>query len=105
MKPVRQKPAKCVSSPLRNFAKMQECTMRGPHCNGDPETVVLCHSRMAGFNGTACKPLDFLGYHGCSECHRTEDEMSGWDVFRAVAETQTRVLDAGLIIVKGVDVR
>ena len=95
------KSGRCVSKPLRDFAKGQDCAMRGPYCNNNPETVVLCHTRMAGFNGINCKPLDFLGYHGCFECHRHELEMGYDDIYRAVAETQTRVFQAGLITVKG----
>jgi hypothetical protein len=95
------KSKKCVSKVLRNFAKGQDCTMRSDYCNLDPETVVLCHARMAGFNGTAMKPPDFLGYHGCSSCHANEHKVDPYDIHRAVAETQVRLLDAGLIVVKG----
>jgi hypothetical protein len=95
------KPDTCVSKPLRDFARGQDCSMRGPYCNNNPETVVLCHTRMAGFNGINCKPLDFLGYHGCSDCHAHELEMGYDDIYRAVAETLSRAFQAGLITVKG----
>lgn len=80
-----------VSETLRKFARGQECTMRMPWCNRDPETTVLCHVRAFGIAGTAEKPHDFFAWHGCSECHRREKD-AGWDdVLRAMIVTQGRV--------------
>ena len=100
-KPVAQKPTKCVSNVVRRFADGQTCTLGMPWCNNDPATTVLCHSRMVGFNGTAQKPPDYMGYHGCSECHRRENEASPEDIFRATMRTIGRLYDAGIITVKG----
>ncbi|WP_163010062.1 DUF1364 domain-containing protein, partial [Pseudomonas viridiflava] len=38
-------------------------------CNGNPETTVLAHYRLAGTNGMGCKPNDFQGAWACSACH------------------------------------
>lgn len=38
-------------------------------CNGNSETVVLAHYRMAGLNGTGIKPDDIFGAWCCSSCH------------------------------------
>ena len=91
-------PEKIVSKALRDFARGQSCTLRMPWCNGDPETTVLCHCRMKG-TGMATKPHDIWGYHGCSECHRREQEAGYDDLLRAIFETQCRALAAGLIVV------
>ena len=49
-------------------------------CNGNSETVVLAHYRMAGLNGTGIKPDDIFGAWCCSSCH---DECDG----------RTRIMD------------
>lgn len=94
------KPATCVSNALRNLAKGQDCTLRMPWCNHNNETVVLCHVRTKGLNGMACKPPDFIAYHGCSECHRREQDAGHDDIARAVFETLIRAYEAGIISVK-----
>lgn len=54
----------------RKEAKGRECQVRLPGiCNGNPETVVLAHYRMAGLNGTGIKPDDIFGAWCCSACH------------------------------------
>ena len=61
-------------SKLRKAARDRHCTVRVPgHCNGNPETTVLAHYRMAGQNGTGIKPSDFLGAWACSNCHDAID--------------------------------
>jgi hypothetical protein len=45
--------------------------------------------------------------YACSGCHdaldsRTGIEAEGWEVVRALAETQMRLLEKGIISVKGV---
>lgn len=83
------------SQKLRDFAKGQTCTLRMPWCNHDPETVVFCHKREPG-TGIGTKPHDWWGYHGCSECHRREDEAGDDDIRRAIFETLERVYFADL---------
>lgn len=55
---------------FRKEARGRECQIRIPgFCNGNPETVVLTHFRLAGTCGTGIKPPDVQAAWGCSECH------------------------------------
>lgn len=55
---------------LRKAARGRECTVRIPgYCNGNPETSVLAHYRLAGTCGTGCKPDDTQGAIACSARH------------------------------------
>ncbi|CNB81142.1 hypothetical protein B7R70_06795 [Yersinia pseudotuberculosis] len=55
---------------LRKEARGRECQIRIPGvCNGNPETVVLTHYRLAGTCGTGIKPSDEQAAWGCSMCH------------------------------------
>lgn len=61
-------------SKLRELARGQQCQIRIPGvCNGDPETTVLAHYRMAGICGTGQKPPDECGAWACSSCHDVVD--------------------------------
>ncbi|SUH16020.1 putative bacteriophage protein [Salmonella enterica subsp. enterica] len=47
---------------LRKEARGRECQVRiYGVCNGNPETTVLAHYRMAGICGTGMKPDDLIG--------------------------------------------
>lgn len=96
-----QKTGRIESSAIRKSAKGQTCTMRGPWCNDNPETVVFCHApiRRFGLGGMGMKVPDLFGYYGCSDCHAHEADMGWDDVLRAVCETQMRLLSAGLIVI------
>jgi len=68
---------------LRKEARGRECQVGLPGiCNGNSETVVLAHYRMAGLCGTGMKPADLFGAWCCSSCH---DEI----------DRRTRLTDAG----------
>ncbi|EKL8326924.1 DUF1364 domain-containing protein [Escherichia coli] len=55
---------------LRKEARGRECQVRiYGICNGNPETTVLAHYRMAGTCGTAIKPHDMQAAIACSSCH------------------------------------
>ena len=55
---------------LRKEARGRECQVRiYGVCNGNPETTVLAHYRMAGICGTGMKPDDLIGAWACSACH------------------------------------
>ena len=55
---------------LRKQAKGRQCQVRLVGiCNGNAETVVLAHYRMAGLNGMGNKPDDMFGAWACSSCH------------------------------------
>jgi hypothetical protein len=55
---------------LRKAARGRECQIRIPGCcNGNSETSVLAHYRLAGTCGTGYKPDDIQGAIACSSCH------------------------------------
>ena len=55
---------------LRKEARGRECQIRiSGVCNGNNETVVLTHYRLAGTCGTGIKPSDEQAAWGCSACH------------------------------------
>lgn len=57
-------------SKLTKAARGRECQIRIPGvCNGNPETTVLAHYRLAGTCGTGLKPNDEQAAWGCSACH------------------------------------
>lgn len=87
MRKVSKKKAK-EKHPLREFAEGKQCQMRSEWCNGDSETVVLCHSRRRAGAGKGQKPYDFWGYHGCSSCHAHEHLISDSDLYDAIRRTQ-----------------
>lgn len=61
----------------RKLAKGQPCMIRIPGiCNGNPETTVLAHYRLAGYCGTGMKPPDEMGALACSACHDAVDGRS-----------------------------
>jgi len=63
---------------LRKAARGCECQMRIPGgiCNGNPETSVLAHIRLAGTCGTGIKPPDALATIACSACHDEIDRRT-----------------------------
>lgn len=104
--PLGQKTKPCVSTSLRRSARMQPCALRIPGvCNGRLDTTVLCHLRLFNNAGIGQKPHDLHAVYGCAACHRVLDSR-GWmtsgeigfeDILRALMETQSRMLAAGLI--------
>lgn len=77
-----------VSKKLRNFAAGQECQMKSTWCNGNPHTVVLCHSRRRAGSGMAQKTHDFWAYFGCSSCHANEENLEDRELYDAIRRTQ-----------------
>jgi hypothetical protein len=63
------------STPIRQSAKNEECTIRLPMvCNYDPATTVLCHSNeLADGKGMGLKAPDTAAAYGCSACHDVVD--------------------------------
>ena len=96
-----------VSKPLRDSAKGEDCTLRLPGvCNQNPETTVLAHVP-CGQRGMGMKGPDMIAVYACSACHDALDGRSRWgadagDVIRAIAETQMKFLEKGLMTIKGV---
>lgn len=98
-------------TPIRRAARDQDCTLQllGV-CNGDPATVVLCHSNsLADGKGMGLKAPDTAACFGCSSCHDVLDGraprpegMTAADVdshFRfAVERTHAILRQEGLIV-------
>ncbi|MDE9484041.1 DUF1364 domain-containing protein [Xenorhabdus bovienii] len=91
---------------LRKEARGRECQVRIPGiCNGNSETVVLAHYRMAGICGTGMKPPDLFGAWACSACHDEIDRrtrLTGTDYahmahLEGVIRTQSILLSEGKI--------
>lgn len=82
-----------VSTKLRDFAQGKECQLKSEWCNGNPETVVLCHVRRRAGTGTAQKPHDFWGFHGCSACNDQAQEylIEDRELLDAIRRTQYAV--------------
>lgn len=56
---------------LCKAARGRECQVRIPGiCNGNHETTVLAHIRMAGLCGTGIKPPDLIATIACSMSRR-----------------------------------
>ncbi len=71
---------------LRKLARGKQCEVRMPGiCNGNTETVVLAHIRMAGITGAGQKAPDLLGAYCCSACHDEADHRTR-KLGRSVAE-------------------
>jgi hypothetical protein len=65
------------SKKLRDSARDEPCTMNSPMCNGNPETVVWCHSNFHEHGkGVGLKAHDVFGFYGCSGCHQWFDHDS-----------------------------
>lgn len=63
------------SKKIRASAQGQNCTLCIPGvCDGNTETVVLCHLNGADFGkGMGQKAHDIAGFHGCAKCHQYYD--------------------------------
>lgn len=99
---------KIKSQAVRDSARGEDCSLRIPGvCNFDPETTILAHVP-CGMRGTSIKGPDIIGVYACSACHDLLDDrvrgeaINGWDVIRALAETQVKLVQKGLVTVKGV---
>ena len=95
------KPLKIRSKKIRQSARGERCTLRIPGvCNGDPETVVLCHAPSRS-KGLATKSDDTWAAYGCSSCHMHADiyGLDPVDWMRAIHETQSRLYAKELITV------
>jgi hypothetical protein len=80
-------------TPARKAAKGQPCMVRIPGiCNGNPETTVLAHYRLAGYCGGGMKPDDeVFGAWACSACH---DEVDGRTRSHAFTRDELRLMHA-----------
>lgn len=68
---------------LRTYAHGKPCMVRLPGvCNGNPETTVLAHIRLAGLTGVGMKAPDALGAWCCSSCHDAVDRRAHTELDR-----------------------
>lgn len=73
----RRKASRPKMTQGRKDARGKPCMVRIPGiCNGNPETTVLAHYRLAGYCGTGMKPIDALGAWCCSSCHDEADRRT-----------------------------
>ena len=90
---------------LRDSARGEECTLRiYPYCNGNPETVVLCH--LPSGSGMGQKSPDWFAVYGCSSCHDiidgrvykgfTNEEQEMFST-NALFRTWDRMIEKGVI--------
>lgn len=99
------------SKRIRDFARGMPCTVRGPMCNGNPETSVWAHSpfRAAGGGGMAFKVSDVYGCVACLSCHDWLDGRQQYDgpcesktaaYHRAQDRSLQLLIDAGIAVFK-----
>ncbi len=78
---------------LREQARGRDCQIRLPGiCNFRPETVVLCHYRLAGISGMGMKSPDLIAAWGCSACHEYVDTHRDDATARAFLEGVLRTI-------------
>lgn len=94
------------SKKLREFANGRDCSLRLDGCNFDSQTTVLAHLP-CGHKGMGMKGPDTVAVLACSACHDKIDgraigyTLEAPDALRALAETHTQMIDAGLLRVDG----
>ena len=90
------------SKKLRDSARGENCTLRLPGCLFQNETVVLAHAPGTGMKGIGAKVPDIFSMYACHHCHdvidgRQRGEWEYRDIVRAMAETQIRFMEKGLL--------
>lgn len=91
---------------LRSLAQGRDCQVRLVGiCNGNVETTVLCHFRLARVSGFGTKSPDFIGAWACSSCHAWcdshKDCQTQLDFAKAVFRTQARLYEEAEILING----
>jgi len=93
------------SKKIMQFARGQDCLLRLPCCNHNPETTVAAHVSFSG-GGMGSKPSDTEIVFACSDCHtyidnhqETRNDQINLSHEKARGSQQTRqiLLDNGLI--------
>lgn len=90
------------SAKIRNSARGEDCTIRLDGCRNNTETTVACHAQGTGMKGIGMKVPDIFIMYGCNHCHdiidgRKKGEWDYRDIVRAMAETQMKLIDKGLL--------
>ena len=96
------------SKKIRNSARNESCSLRFYQvCNESPDTTIYAHVGLGG--GTGIKCGDNFGVYACSSCHdlidgRIKPKDGNYDfsadVLRALEETQQKLIDKGLLVIK-----
>lgn len=101
-----------MMSKIRKAARGQECQIRMPLCNGNPDTVVACHANKGSVTGKGIgsKCSDLFVAFGCTNCHDlydrrvfdpnlTREEVENY-FYEGMIRTQHILLEMGLIAIK-----
>lgn len=97
-KPLRRQ----VSRAVQHSAHDAPCSLRLEGCLPGNDTVVLAHLRVPGSVGVGRKSHDLTAVYACAHCHdvidrRAAGDFGAGDLLRALIETQTALLEQGLI--------
>ena len=94
-----------MTSKYTRAARDQNCTVRGPTCSHNPETVVFAHLNGGGMG---LKKNDIAGAFACYDCHvfldygYVEHGVKRLDRdylhLRATIETQEKLIKMGVLI-------
>lgn len=102
---------KIVSKHIRESARGEACTLNIARvCNYNNETTVLAHLPDES-NGMGTKADDISACYACGDCHQLIDspgdprltsEDREWYMRRAMVRTWRRLLEKGIVGIKGV---
>lgn len=106
------KPTRIESKDIRQAAQGERCTLQIVGvCNGRTDTTVLAHLPDES-HGISRKSDDLSGAFGCDACHSVIDGRAAWPAGekphrewyfrRAQTRTWRRLLELGVISIKGV---
>jgi L-lactate utilization protein LutB len=99
------------SQKMRDSARNEQCTVNLVGvCNYDPSTTILAHLPDES-NGMGKKADDLSACYACSACHdaidsrikwpESESEHREWYYRRALIRTWRRMVELGIIAIKG----
>lgn len=89
------------SKKIRDSARGEICSLRvSPECRDD-DTVIFAHLN-SNYRGMGLKSPDIFGCYCCFACHQLLDksEVDYQDQIRGLQETQMKLIDKGLLVIK-----
>lgn len=89
------------SNKIRKSARGEDCSLRvSPNCQ-DGETVILAHLN-SNYRGVGIKSPDLFAVYCCFNCHNLLDssKVDYQDQLRGLQETQMKLYEKGLLVVK-----
>lgn len=95
-----------MSKKIRNSARDEDCSLRLGMCSS-PETVILAH--IGRNRGIGIKCADYFAVYACSNCHDLIDGRVNnpnldldleYEKLRALEETQGKLFNKGLLVIK-----